>query len=104
MACQNNTPIQTSVPNSTDNQTQSKTSPTLYYFEKDNWVGVKDNNGNVIIEPSYSTIRYYDYNFPITTPYIEFFGANIDDNYPKNALAYPFGSVYDRQGKFYIMS
>ncbi|MDO4426789.1 MAG: WG repeat-containing protein [Moraxella sp.] len=63
-------------------------------------MGIKDDNSNVIIEPSHFTIRYYDYNFPITTPYIEFFGANIDDNYPKNTLAYPFGEVYDRQGKF----
>lgn len=99
LACQNDTPKQSPISHSNDIQTKI-TNPTLYYFEKDNLVGVKDNNDNVIIEPSRSTILYYDYNFPITTPYIEFFGANIDDNYPKNALAYPFGSVYDRQGKF----
>ncbi|MDO4450909.1 MAG: WG repeat-containing protein [Moraxella sp.] len=99
LACQNDTPTQTSVLNSTDNQTQSKINPTLYYFEKDNSVGVKDDNGNIIIEPSHSNIRYYDYNFPITTPYIELFDK-VPDTYPKNALAHPAGEVFDRQGKF----
>ncbi|WP_066803530.1 WG repeat-containing protein [Moraxella oblonga] len=100
LACQNDMPRQSPISHSNDSQTQSKISPTLYYFEKDNWVGVKDDNGNVIIEPSYSAIRYYDYNFPITTPYLEFFGAKIPTTYPKNALAYPAGEVYDHQGKF----
>lgn len=69
----------------------------LYYFEQGGLIGVKSGDGKVVIEPAYPSFRAYDMNFPITTPYIELWGGAVA-NYPKDALAYPAGDVYDRQG------
>lgn len=79
-------------------------SQAIYYFEQSGFVGVKTDDGKVIIEPNYSNIKAYDYQFAISTPYIELWGEGILDNfmenYPKNTLSYPAGVVFDRQGNF----
>lgn len=51
LACQNDTPKQSSISYLNNRQTDHL---ALYYFQKDDLVGVKDEAGNVIIKPTYS--------------------------------------------------
>lgn len=77
----------------------------LYYFfnPADSLVGVKDENGKIIIPPKYYGIRatYMDHvKTPISDDIIIMERGEIRKGQSKSTASYSFGDAYDRKGHF----
>jgi len=76
---------------------------SLYYFKADSTglVGVRDNNGRIIVEPNYPAGNdYYRFNKPIEEQTIEFYYLPNWEKTDYSKINVPFGAVYNRKGKF----
>nr|WP_295870624.1 WG repeat-containing protein [uncultured Chitinophaga sp.] len=74
----------------------------LYYFPTADTskVGVKNDQGKIIVPAKFSGAINYAYNQPITGPTIEFCDVSVPPKTPKLCPAAAGGEVYDRKGRF----
>lgn len=74
----------------------------LYYFTNSDstGVGVRTASGSIIVPLQFSTIGAYDFDHPITTPFIEMYCSAQDTSINPMNPNQPSGRVYDRTGKF----
>lgn len=74
----------------------------LYYFPTADSarVGVKNDQGKIIIPAKFSGIINYDFDQAITGPTVEFYDVSTPVKTPKLSPAVPCGEVFDRKGKF----
>lgn len=75
---------------------------TLYYFPTadSSKVGVKNDQGKIIIPAKFSGAINYAYDQPIKGPTVEFCDVSVPPKVPKLCPAVAGGEVYDRKGRF----
>jgi len=76
---------------------------SLYYFKsiENGLVGVKNQNGKIIVEPNYPDGNdYYTFNKPIEEQTIEFYYLPNWEKTDFSKINAPFGAVYNRKGEF----